>query len=60
MKRGVQEPLSFEAYGGKHSLLLSLSLNVTRKKIWWRKRAGEGYPVDQAEHEGGSVPDSGG
>lgn len=38
MKRGVQEPLSFEAYGGKHSLLLSLSLNVTRKKIWWRKR----------------------
>ena len=28
-----------------------------RTRGGWGKRTGEGYPVDQAEHEGGSVPD---
>lgn len=37
MKRGVQEPLSFEAYGGKHSPLFELDLNVTREKILLEK-----------------------
>lgn len=41
MKRELPEQLSFEAYGGEHSLLLHLILKKTRKKTWWRKRGME-------------------